>query len=575
MSGQDVEKLVERAQQCIEEGKTLAALLLLDEAAKSLGTQERFLFLLDTAIEEVEELAEVAQKIEPPSAVGAEIKAFQGTYAEAYEELAEFALATKSPHLLQWMKRWSAKKSFWDELTKEKAKLLFIKTIGRFGGRNLDALKPVFQALEPIAKQIVSKHCEDAEMLFYCSSILREGGRVEEALKLAEETYGQHQSWHLAVNLAYARRDVGDIDGAQEAFAEAERLEPKSDDVKVDLAVMLFDNGRAEEAFAVLEKVLLRSPQHFCGYPVYCREMCLRKGHESKFLELREFATQQGRGTSAFAYAQSCLKTMVDAGPLIRHLPAPEDVSIKLLARVLPETKEKVTISASHVEAPSVFLALKLATESRDLDLNYSLIDSGPWTPNPLAPRRPYKEVLWTYKNGKRELLVGKPDVLVAEMVYSVASGHYHIDEWWDLCNTVARDIGPNSLHDLLGTMVHFDSQMPFPRPAWKWIQAVQVAAAMTLAQLERQWECPSKKTLFALAEGPVDWVVNGAILALSQLAKTQPEHKEEVQEVLLNLFNDLTKWQWCCYSSWLRHALLDLTKVKGQLAKEILSFYE
>ena len=254
---------------------------------------------------------------------------------------------------------------------------------------------------------------------------------------------------------------------------------------------------------------------------------------------------------------------MVGAGPLIRYLPPAEDVSIKLLVSVLPETKEKVTITASTEEAPSVYLALKLATESRDFSLNYSQIQGETWTPNPLARRRPGEDVLWTFGNGKRELLVGTPDILVCEMVYSVASGPYHIDEWWDLCNTVARDIGPRAVNDLLGTMVHFDSQMPFPRPAWNWIQSVQVASAMTLAQLEPQWDCPSKNALLAVAEGPVDWVVNGAIVALLQLAKTQPDWRDRIAEIFQHLQEDAKHWSWCCYQRWITLASKELEALR------------
>ena len=106
---------------------------------------------------------------------------------------------------------------------------------------------------------------------------MREGGLFQEALNIAEKTHEQNPSWQMAVNLAYARRDKGDIEGARAAFKEAEELEP-NDDVQVDLAAMLFDNGRDEEAFSILDKVLTRRPDHFCAYPLYCREMWSAKG---------------------------------------------------------------------------------------------------------------------------------------------------------------------------------------------------------------------------------------------------------------------------------------------------------
>ncbi len=575
MSEEKRNKLLNEAENHIGEGNTLEALLLLDEAAAVCGWEERFTFLLETAIEEAEELPSLLQQLPEPSAVAAEVKHFQGEVDEAYELLVEYVVDRQCYPLLQWMKNWSSKSDFYDKLTEDKCKILFRKMIGRFGGRGSGTkLAAIFQALYPLVENLVAQKEDDYEMLFYCSSILREGGNNERALEIAEEVFDKNPTWQLAVNLAYARREVGDIDGAKAAFETAARIEPDDDDAQVDLAVMLFDHNRPTEGFEVLNKVLARSPHHFCGFPVYCREVCKRDGDEQKFLELREFASQQRRGTSAFAYAHDCLKTLVSSAPVKRYLPAPEDASIKLLQTVLADTREKITISASCVEAPSVHLALKLATEARGFKLNYKRVESNDWKPNPLAPRRSHKDALWSYKNGEPTLLVEKPDIIVSEMIYSVASGPYHIDEWWDLCNTVARDIGPGAVNDLLGTMVHFDAYMPYPRPSWRWIQAVQVAAAMTLAQLEQHWECPSKETLIDLAQGPVDWVVNGAIVALCQLAKNQEEHRVEVIDVLWQLFEDLEKWHWCTYSTWLRHALLDILKLDSERAQRVRKFF-
>ena len=122
MSHKQLEEILARTEKCIEKGETLKALLLLDEAAPISSGDDSYQFLMETAIEEADDLAHIAAQIDYPSAVGAEIKAFEGLYDEAYEELAEFALASKSSNLLTRVKGWSEKKNFWDELTKERAK---------------------------------------------------------------------------------------------------------------------------------------------------------------------------------------------------------------------------------------------------------------------------------------------------------------------------------------------------------------------------------------------------------------------------------------------------------------------
>jgi hypothetical protein len=54
---------------------------------------------------------------------------------------------------------------------------------------------------------------------------------------------------------------------------------------------------------------------------------------------------------------------------------------------------------------------------------------------------------------------------------------------------------------------------------AWTWIWSVQVAAAFVIAQLEADWEGSFRKeALFSLVNGPMDWTVNAAIIALTVL---------------------------------------------------------
>jgi tetratricopeptide (TPR) repeat protein len=75
-------------------------------------------------------------------------------------------------------------------------------------------------------------------------------------------------------------------------------------------------------------------------------------------------------------------------------------------------------------------------------------------------------------------------------------------------------------------------------RPAG-WVYRVQVAAALVLAHLDGGWEDSlRRKALLSLANGPVDWTVDAALVALSALAREEEDAAAEV----VRLFRELRK---------------------------------
>lgn len=60
----------------------------------------------------------------------------------------------------------------------------------------------------------------------------------------------------------------------------------------------------------------------------------------------------------------------------------------------------------------------------------------------------------------------------------------------------------------------------------------MQVAAALIIANLDSGWEgSQRKRTLYSLLYGPVDWIVDAAIIALGTLARRDPAIRQEVEQ--------------------------------------------
>src|SRR5262249_59670266 len=89
---------------------------------------------------------------------------------------------------------------------------------------------------------------------------------------------------------------------------------------------------------------------------------------------------------------------------------------------------------------------------------------------------------------------------------------------------------------DLLATMVYPPGVARVDRPA-AWVYRVQVAAALVLAHLDGGWEdSVRRKALLALANGPMDWTVDAALVALASLARDEEDAAAEVARLFREL---------------------------------------
>lgn len=101
------------------------------------------------------------------------------------------------------------------------------------------------------------------------STITREGlgrlyflrGDYAKALPLLEQTAAETHDLNLMQQVAYALEKTGDRDRAVEAYRRMLAVEPRADAARGLLAENLFVQGKKDEALAVLQEGLQRSPQ--------------------------------------------------------------------------------------------------------------------------------------------------------------------------------------------------------------------------------------------------------------------------------------------------------------------------
>lgn len=101
-----------------------------------------------------------------------------------------------------------------------------------------------------------------AELERMHADLLKAQGRPAEAVwtyeRLVHEKPDDFEAWN---NLGNARNELGDLDGAMDAFQRAREINPESSIVLTNIARVLMSKDRYEDACMALEKAVLLSPK--------------------------------------------------------------------------------------------------------------------------------------------------------------------------------------------------------------------------------------------------------------------------------------------------------------------------
>lgn len=261
-----------------------------------------------------------------------------------------------------------------------------------------------------------------------------------------------------------------------------------------------------------------------------------------------------------------CLESL-DQPYLETWLPEPSDAETTGL-RQMTEGIEKGELSlldnryistVTCLEAPSNRLAIKMEMARLGLDVTLELSVVRTQYPDPRVPRVPVEHLLWKYNGDRPFVAVPEPMASTADAVTHLASQPYDRKSWWELAGRVARDTRPSRFKDVLWVMVH-PRKPPTPIRAWVWIRYVQVAAAFVIAQLDTGWKDSFRRqALFSLANGPMDWTVDAAIIALTVLAMNDPKLEPDVIALFRELRAGLSSEARTCYEELLHYSMLYL----------------
>jgi tetratricopeptide (TPR) repeat protein len=481
-------------------------------------------------------------------AMRAYILARIGKIADAVDVLLQVVTARPDISFLDWAIDWLDRSEARNVLHMNQVNSFLGGLLQRYPGTVLerkedrDALAEILPFIEKVSQtQVV-----DGMFRFAFSALLRKVGRLDEALAVAHQGFAATPTYHLAVAIGMAHEAKGDMEKWYEAYQKALQLDPENVPARLDLADKVWNLGKIDEAERWYQEALVREPEHPWALPSLYGLRFFKEGNNQWRDRLEELVAKQPGNERARQLARQ-------VSAFVGYLPDPADATIDLARKLIQAIEGNqidrragsVKVTLSCLESPSSRLAVELAMIDLGADVKVEYTIQQIQTPDPRQPRVAVDYQIWKHKGIESVAAWKAPSPEVAWEVSEIASTDYDLFRWSALAKNAARKLGGARLDDLLGVMVHPPRRVSQPAQtsmtAWGWLQRIQIAAAMMISQLDGTWaNSARRKALFSLANGPMDWTVTAAIVALTALALNDPKIEEEVIELFRALMHAL-----------------------------------
>jgi tetratricopeptide (TPR) repeat protein len=450
-----------------------------------------------------------------------------GELTQAAELVLAAVPAAPAAHYLEWLEGWldqpHALQALDPETIERAAGTLCRGELGPDLGRRVAAL----------LRLISDAHPSSAPLGFLACVQLRKAGQVQEAVDFGQARAYEWPSYQVFIALGGALRQVGELEAALDAFGGALRHARNEQDqvgAGLDIGDLLMELRRYDDAAKAYGRVLEVDPDEAwaTASALYLRA---RGGDAQARQALLEAARAEPPSERASSLA-------VKIAPYEFGLPPRPESLIELAAAGIEKGNTLTAAAVSGFEAPSALRSIRAAW-GKDVRID---VGSMP-TPDPRDPRRPVPFTLWKFPyagrfgrfGGKRAVEatpgVDPPEPEIASALARMASRPFSPDGWWQAADGIVREHGATRARDgALGSMVHWPPLGNDRMALWDWAFHVQVAAAFVLARLDERWpEGLRREALTAVLDGPVDWVGTAALVALTEIARREPEARADI----------------------------------------------
>lgn len=211
-----------------------------------------------------------------------------------------------------------------------------------------------------------------------------------------------------------------------------------------------------------------------------------------------------------------------------------------------------VTTTVSSIESPSVQIAWRLRMAEIGINLPLEPFFEGVQTPDPRVPKTQVDFALWSYEGTRASPTLGPADDRIVRAIASIAATRYHLPMWAEAAGSVARHFGQGWTQQVLAAMLNPPRAPDHIHPL-DWVPRMQQAGALVLAWLDEGYA-----TLRTIALGPVDWVVDAAIVAMGEMALRSPAMRGEIESLFSYLRGQVAQEGFTCFAyplacTWIR----------------------
>lgn len=246
--------------------------------------------------------------------------------------------------------------------------------------------------------------------------------------------------------------------------------------------------------------------------------------------------------------------------PYLSFLPESSEATVNVL-RYLKDLILREGISGefksslTDLEAPSTTLLFPMLMKNLDQNVTQRIKISS--IPNPDPRKSTVRFKLWKYWGKTPRPAVKCPADAFIRACASLATQPYDYNDNWHKAKLVSQQFDNRHIRDLLAVMVHPPNPSNLSDP-WVWIPRVQLAAAQIVAGIERKGGVmPHDSNLVQLLEGPIDWVVDAAIITMTQWCRLEKLDGRLVYQRIMKLMPRIPSCRWTTYSVALHNILL------------------
>ncbi|MCP3065184.1 tetratricopeptide repeat protein [Myxococcus sp. K38C18041901] len=480
----------------------------------------------------------------------------QGQPAQALELLSQVVHAKRDTDFVRWGLPWMEAQGVAEQAPIEPTLSLLSVILTRLAPSDPSVPTRVLQVLERLS----TRHRTHSGVVWLRGTLLHRLGRLDEALAVATEAHATIPNWVTATLLAIVHRARGDVTPALEAYQAALGHDATQNATRLDIADMLHEQGRFDEALTWYQAALSHEPGRSWALASVAALQYRANGERDALEHLLSVADTTPGPSRESQLAASVTRELV---PWVDYLPLRIDAGIHALRQMSLQppaatgnTPPRVKLTTQWLEAPSVQLAWELHREWRGFPCIVDVVVQEVQRPDPRQPVEPVELTLWSYTDTRPTRAVPPPPDEVGAALAELASAPFQLEGWWREAERTARALSAHEPEAFARAMVH----PPPPRGShstWAWLQRIQLAAAFVIAAREEGWLDSRRRTLLlALAKGPMDWTVEAALMTLAHVARTTPEARTEVRALFQSLdqhTQDYASYEYALVCAWLQ----------------------